>query len=160
MPGNNPACHPPAKTPSIRSVNVIRTNGTLRITCVLVALLGWVTFSQRCAIWQLSQAKKAAQLQMDCCHKESPKPEKKPTDAPRIAECCKALHVLVPDGAKTPATPLADSLPFPAELLLAVLPPVVEDTAQTDTGPPPDVPAFAEIVLNRSLLSHAPPTLA
>ena len=141
-------------------MNVIRTNGTLRITCVLVALLGWIALSQRCALWQLSEAKRAAQMQMSCCHASHSESKNAPTDAPRIAECCKALHVLVPDGAKTPATPLADSLSFPAKLLLAVLPPVVEDTTQTDTGPPPDVPTFAEIVLNRSLLSHAPPTFA
>ena len=160
MPGNNPACHLPEKTTSIHSVNVIRTNGTLRITCVLVALLGWVALSQRCAIWQLLQTKQAAEMQMSCCHASSPKQEKAPADAPRTPECCKALNVLVPDGAKAPANSVADCPPCPAELLLAVLPPVVEDTTQTDTGPPPDVPTFAELVLNRSLLSHAPPALA
>ena len=160
MPKNNPACHPPVKTTSIHSVNVIRTSRTLRTTCVLVALLGWMALSQRCALWQLLEAKKAAQLQMSCCHASNPKQEKSPADAPRTPECCKALNVLVPDGAKAPANSVADCQPFPAELLLAVFQPVLKDIAQTDTGPPPDVPAFAEIVLNRSLLSHAPPALA
>ena len=160
MPGNNPACHPTVKATSIHSVNVIRTSRTLRTTCILVALLGWMALSQRCALWQLLQTKQAAEMQMSCCHASNPKQEKSPADAPRTPECCKALHVLVPDGAKTPANSVADCLPCPAKLLLAVLPPVVEDTTQTDTGPPPDVPTFAEIVLNRSLLSHAPPALA
>ena len=141
-------------------MNVIRTNRILRTAFVLVALLVWVTLSQRCALGQLLAAKQAARMQMDCCHTDSPEPEKGPADAPRSSECCKALHLLLPDGAKTPAISVTDSLPFPAELLLAVLQPILEDSSQTGTGPPPDVPAFAEIVLNRSLLSHAPPALA
>ena len=163
MPANHAACHPLAtlvKSKFIRSVNVIRTSRIIRTTCILMALLGWVALSQRCALWQLLAARQTGQVQKICCHHDSPEPGKAPADAPRSAECCKALKVLVPDGTKAPATPVADSPPLPAEWLSVVLQPISESSAVTGTGPPADVPAFAEFVLNRSLLSHAPPTPA
>ena len=143
----------PTNTP----LNFIRTNSAFRSLFAVALLLGWVALSQRCALWQLSQAKQAAAVQLDCCHKEIPQPGKAPDNAPR-PECCKALNVLVPDGVKLPATSLADYLPIPVEWVSAVIQSLsANDITALDTGPPPDVPAFTELVLNRSLHSHAPP---
>jgi hypothetical protein len=107
-------------------------------------------------LWQLSQSRQAAAAQQDCCHRESPQPGKAP--APRQAECCVVLNVLVPDGAKLPSTSFADYLAIPVEWVSTVIQSLSANSVTAiDTGPPPDVPAFTELVLNRSLHSHAPP---
>jgi hypothetical protein len=73
-------------------------------------------------------------------------------------QCCKALQVATPDAAKlTPASqPVFAVLP----LMLAVLFEAADSEAEAmalETGPPSQVIAFAELVLQQSLLAHAPP---
>ena len=75
-------------------------------------------------------------------------------------QCCKSLHALVPDGANLPVASLLEILALPvAWPVFAIALPEL-DAAAPATGPPPDVPSFAEMVLHRSLHSHAPPFLA
>jgi len=146
--------------PNTTPLNFICTNRAFRSIFVVAALLGWVALSQRCALWQLLQSRQAAAVaQHDCCHKDSPQPGKTPDNEPRKAECCMALNVLVPDGStKLPDSPFAESLTIPVEWIsTAIQSLAVNNVILLDTGPPPDVPAFIELVLNRSLHSHAPP---
>lgn len=76
-------------------------------------------------------------------------------------QCCKSVHALVPDTAK-----LADSS---FSLVVSVVTAWVETfnldsgkilVSTVDTGPPPRAASFSELVLHRSLRSHAPPSLA
>ena len=146
--------------PNPTPLNFIRTNRAFRSLFVVAALLGWVALSQRCALWQLSKSRQvAAAAQHDCCHKDSPQPGKAPDQEPRKAECCMALNVLVPDcSTNLPDSPFADSLTVPVEWISVAIQSLSASTAIVlDTGPPPDVPAFTELVLQRSLHSHAPP---
>lgn len=75
--------------------------------------------------------------------------------------CCKTLKVAVPDDSKVPQVVVAAFVPVFAEVLTLFAHAHVSGSTTThDNGPPPDSPTFAELVLNRSLLSHAPPVLA
>ena len=96
-----------------------------------------------------------------CCHKNARAPEEK-APCPQMPQgCCKTLNVVTPDGAKLPVAAQGDVLKAPLVLLLAISISVsCEVNAAPETGPPPDVPSFAEVVLQRSLLSHAPPFAA
>lgn len=145
----------------ITALNSIRTNHTFRTLLIVAMLFGWLGLSQRCALGQMLKTAQTAAVQHECCKRDSQQPLKAPTDGSRGAECCQALSVLVPDGAKLPLTPLTESVCLAFEGIFAALQPrSVESTAVFDTGPPPDVPAFAELVLHRSLRSLAPPLLS
>ncbi len=75
--------------------------------------------------------------------------------------CCKTLNVVTPVGAKLPDAAQADIVKAPLDLQSAVLIlPPAKISAAPETGPPPDSPTFAELVLQRSLHSHAPPFAA
>lgn len=75
--------------------------------------------------------------------------------------CCKSLTIIVSDGAKLPTATALENVALPVEWLLALTVAMPEENrAAPDTGPPPDVPGFVELVLHRSLHSHAPPFLA
>lgn len=138
------------------TLNTIRTSRALRTILVLATMLGWGMLSQRCALGQLLTAKQAAAAQHSCCQKSQPQP----SQAPRTAECCKTLNVLVPDSARLPAELDSAQLLLPAEWSLVLHLALPEQSAAPTASPPPDVPAFTELVLQRSLLSHAPPQAA
>lgn len=142
-------------------MNALRTNQTLRLALVVAMLLGWVVLSQRCALGQLLKAQQAAAVQHGCCAKSQPQPAEAPQKGGPGAECCQALHALVPDGAKLPDASITASAPLPREWMFAALETMASArTATTCAGPPPDVPGFVELVLHRSLRAQAPPLLA
>lgn len=95
----------------------------------------------------------------ECCENGTPQPVKKPADGKQGMQCCKSLHALVSPEAKLPAASLFEIFTLPDEWSILVLVPELSP-ATPATGPPPDVPAFAELVLHRSLQSHAPPFFA
>ena len=95
-----------------------------------------------------------------CCHNSTSLPVKKPMDGQPGMQCCKSLNALVPADAKLPVASLLEILTLlPVEWSLRAVVPELSP-ATPATGPPPDFPAFAELVLHRSLHSHAPPFLA
>ena len=135
----------------------IRTNRAVGMVIALMTFLGWFALSNHCALGLMAETA-AARKEHSCCHNGKPGPAKEPADGRRSPECCKSLHAVTPEAAKLPATPA----PAPAVLPIAWTPALdAQMTAQSasagDTGPPPDVPTFAGLVLHRSLRSHAPP---
>lgn len=74
--------------------------------------------------------------------------------------CCKSLRVLLSDSlakvvkVEEVFTPVAL---FDASLSELMTPCELRSSPKFATGPPPDSRSFAEIVLQISLLSHAPP---
>lgn len=124
-------------------------------------LLGWVVLSQRCVLGQMLKAAQSAAVQHECCKKDSQPPVNAPANGSPSAECCQALTVLLPDAAKLPVAALTEGVWLPFEWMLTLLPPPTTERAPLfDTGPPPDHLGFVELVLHRSLRSHAPPVLA
>jgi len=131
----------------------IRTNFILRTVMVAVTLMGWFVLSNHCALGRMVQTAQA-QKEHACC----PNGQSEPANGDQRVQCCKSLHAVVPDGVK------AASL-TPPEFVVAVLLPLValEDhigeavVLASETGPPPRAASFSELVLHRSLRSHAPP---
>ena len=75
--------------------------------------------------------------------------------------CCRTLTIVLADGAKLPAATALENVTLPVEWLVAFAIALPEEKRDAlDTGPPPDVPGFVELVLHRSLHSHAPPSAA
>ena len=134
-----------------------------RLLLVAAMLLPWLVLSNHCALAEMLAVKTvpASTEEHGCCnHHPAPAKDEKP--CPPIQQgCCKSLTVIVPDGAKLPIAASLEVTALPVEWLvvLALALPAEISTAP-ETGPPPDVPGFAELVLHRSLRSHAPPLAA
>lgn len=140
-------------------MNFIRTNRPLRMAAVLTALFGWFVLSNHCA---LSRVVQEAQVKQEhaCCHNGASQPAQEPIDGNQGVQRCKSLHAVVTAAAKLPLVSSLEILVPPIAgpafaIALADL-----GAAIPATGPPPDVPSFVELVLHRSLHSHAPPFLA
>ena len=145
---------------SSTALNSLRTHHTLRSLLIVAILLGWLAFSQRCALAQMLKAKQAAAVQHECCEKGGSQSGQVPGDG-RSAECCQELSVVMPDAAKVPDTAITESLLLPVEWIVAALDlRATGNLVAAGTSPPPELLAFTELVLHRSLRSHAPPVLA
>jgi hypothetical protein len=138
-------------------VITLRTNTTLRVGLALAILLSWFAFSNRCALGQLLSSRQSNLVQHECCDKKIGEPHRAPAKT-EPQDCCKTLDVLSASSAKVlPCGPvvLATMLVFQ----FAIDPADNHPIATEGTGPP-EAASFAELVLQRSLLSHAPPFCA
>lgn len=117
----------------------------------VVALIGITFFaaSNHCSLSVMTSLSKAGH---SCCHEEND------AGQPRnMLECCTSLPAPLPATLSAPAAHL-----FVLQPLWGEVPPSLEVSAPvpvgtfSDTGPP-GLKTFAESVLNRSLLAHAPP---
>ena len=125
-----------------------------------MTLVGWFVLSNHCALGRVTQ-KAEVKKEHACCHNGDSQPAKAPMDGGQGMQCCKSLHAVAPDAAKLGA--------LPTLLFLGAVPAWVETlnlenkavlVSTLDTGPPPRAASFTELVLHRSLRSHAPPFLA
>jgi hypothetical protein len=126
-----------------------------RGTIVVVAICSWFAISNHCAFAALST--RTEPVQTGCPFHS--KPKEKPSTG---AQCCKILRAVASVTAKSwvrddAKFSLADS--YNEERAFA------STCSQTtlvllslDTGPP-GARSFAELILQRSLLAHAPPVL-
>ncbi|MDQ3621423.1 MAG: hypothetical protein M3463_02910, partial [Verrucomicrobiota bacterium] len=127
---------------------------------VLVLLAAWFALSNHCAlavIGHRADAGKAAGVHKCCPNKADAGGEQTP-ERP-MGTCCKSLRVL-PADAVAKLVKASDSPPMLAAawVALAEIPAVERPAAQVrHTTGPPWAWSFAETVLQRSLLSHAPP---
>lgn len=131
----------------------------LRALVVALIMVAWVVASNHCAFGLMKGTAQSAGAHAGC-HNCQSEPAKPLPASGGDRECCKALQGLPADTAKVEAkydTALFALLDF----ALTVEPTRV--AAQTavacDTGPPRAL-SFAERILQRSVLSHAPPCLA
>ena len=127
---------------------------------VTMTLAGWFALSNHCALGLMAKTV-AAQKEHSCCHNGKPEPAQEPAGGNQGVQCCKSLHALVPDGVKDAGlTPPTFVIAILASLL--VLEAQAEEAAMlaSDADPPPRAASFSELVLHRSLRSHAPPFLA
>jgi len=127
---------------------------SLRGAIVLVAIVSWFAISNHCVFEALASAGTASSE----CPFHS-KPKEKPATG---AQCCKTLRALASVPAKDWArddTRLSDIVTYSATRSLGVLYwKLAQVVLSLDTGPP-GVHSFAELILQRSLLAHAPPSL-
>jgi hypothetical protein len=128
----------------------------LRGAIVVVVICSWFAISNHCAFAAL--ATKTDSARMGCPFHS--KPKEKPSTG---AQCCKVLRAVASAPAKRWArddTKLSDAVGYCGDGVLTI---AYSHTTfaplSLDTGPP-GVRSFAELILQRSLLAHAPPSLA
>ena len=124
---------------------------------VVVAICSWFAISNHCVFAALATNDAASR---QCPFHSKPAKQEKPSTG---AQCCKILRAVASVPVKGWArddTNLSDSDGYGRERALAI---AYSQTAlvplSLDTGPP-GVRSFAELILQRSLLAHAPPLLA
>jgi hypothetical protein len=125
----------------------------------LLLLVAWFGASNHCALGALQGAGAVHQHAGCCCH------HSRIPDAPRnapVKECCAALHSTLPTTEKSPAPPVTldgDSQSVDLQPAGLSIRPETSKIEPIETGPP-RAHSFAELVLQRSLRSHAPPLTA
>jgi hypothetical protein len=120
---------------------------------VVVAICSWFAISNHCVFAALATRTDAS---APGCPFHS-KPKEKPSTG---AQCCKILRAVASVPAKAWArddTNLSDADDYGGERALAIAySQMALVPLSLDTGPP-GVRSFAELILQRSLLAHAPP---
>ena len=130
----------------------------IRISVVLTTVVAWLSISNHCAIGALVAAKTQSPIAKMHCHGNQPSPSKKSSE--EEMPCCKVLRATLAGQGKIVQVASKDFLPIQSRIVAQV---ILADEAQLrpvpeelDTGPP-FAGSFAESVLQRSLLAHAPP---
>jgi hypothetical protein len=140
-----------------------------RVRCagVAIAICSWFAISNHCVFAALATrgvgCKPASIHRHDADTSECPfhsKPGKKKEQSSHV-QCCKILRAVVFAKAKSWArddTKFSDAdLRFERFVFIALLR-NAQVSLSLDTGPP-DPHSFAELILQRSLFAHAPPSL-
>lgn len=131
----------------------------LRWLVVLLVATGSLLLSSHCVMAMSSTSKPVAEAHR-CCNDGSSLPGHGHTEPNGSVICCKAIHAVTPDSAF-----LADFGPALVTTLLSVawlleLEPQEVSLEPRDGGTaPPRLVSFSELVLQRSLLAHAPPLI-
>jgi hypothetical protein len=130
---------------------------SVRGAIVVIAICSWFAISNHCAFGALATKTDAASHGCPF-HSKPAKQQKQSTEA----QCCKILRAVASVPAKSWArddTKLSDADGYHGEHALTI---AYSQTTPVplslDTGPP-GVRSFAELILQRSLLAHAPPAL-
>ena len=132
----------------------------MRVSIVAVTSLAWIAISNHCALGALIAKTNSAVAPMHC-HGSQPAPSKKSSE--EEMPCCKLLRATVTSNAKIVQVASKNFLPAQiaviAEIIFANEAQLHRTPLELDTGPP-FADSFAESVLQRSILAHAPPSLA
>jgi hypothetical protein len=126
----------------------------MRYVVVAELVCSWLAISNHCAITAVTAQSKDAPS--ECPFHSKPKKQQ-----PVVQQCCKTLRAVVTKGATGWARADASFAIVNLDVSLAIVLADAHNTAPLllDTGPP-DAATFAELVLQRSLLAHAPPARA
>ncbi len=132
-------------------------NARARYMVVAIAICSWFAISNHCAL--AAVATKTDSAQSECPFHSKPAKQKQ---EPSQLQCCKILRAVV--VAKTKSWARDDSKFSDAPLRVEeyahlALSHNAQESLPLDTGPPA-ARSFAELILQRSLLAHAPPVVA
>jgi len=127
------------------------------VSIVVVTGLAWISISNHCALGALIAKTDSAVAPMHC-HGNQPAPSKKSNDDEM--PCCKMLRATITSEAKIVEAASQNFVPIQNWILSEVIsaPATQLSPLELDTGPP-FAGSFAESVLQRSILAHAPPSL-
>ncbi|PYL09783.1 MAG: hypothetical protein DME33_03080 [Verrucomicrobia bacterium] len=130
---------------------------SIRWAIVAIAICSWLAISNHCAF--AAVATKTDSVQTECPFHSTPAKQKQ---EPSQLQCCKILRAVV--FAQTKSWARDDAKFFDVELrveefVFVEFLPNARASSSLDTGPP-GACSFAELILQRSLLAHAPPSLA
>ena len=120
---------------------------------VLVTIGAWLLLSNHCVLG-LGETAKPDSESSGCPMHSAPAKEKPAANLP----CCKDLHALAPHAVKNIAavvSQLVGGYDYFASICLTP-PRLTAQLLALETGPP-DSLSFAESILQRSILAHAPP---
>jgi hypothetical protein len=137
-------------------VKAFRATSISRFLVAAIMMLSWFAITNHCALAGMQPTHKAVQEDASCCYQKKQVPG---TEAPcqEMMQCCKAVKASLSGKAEVKFDPSKFRLQIFAvpELLTAQ---VAQPASPFlfDRGPP-RAASFAETVLQRSLLSHAPP---
>lgn len=128
---------------------------------VSLTLAAWLSISNHCAVGALVAAKTQPVMAPMHCHGNQPSPSQRSGE--EQMPCCKMLRATITSEAKIVQVAIKDYLPIQdwivAQIIFEEEPQLRRTPLELDTGPP-FAGSFAESVLQRSLLAHAPPSLA
>lgn len=137
----------------VELVNKFVTSLPLRLGIIAITVAAWLSIWNHCA---LAAIRKSSCSHMSC-HEKSHSPAKQSEDAPFCkvlrATLAKVSQPVVDLSILTGQTYFAESILFPQQQRL------LGNPLALDTGPPFSV-SFAESVLQRSMLAHAPPAFS
>ncbi len=131
----------------------------IRFVVVLATMVAWFSISNHCALGGAIVKTKSAVAPMHC-HGNQPAPSKKSSD--EEMPCCKMLRATLPALQKNAAAYDMSAFvlqPYVVDLVLFAEQFHGTRPLEFDTGPPFSR-SFAELVLQRSILAHAPPVLS
>jgi hypothetical protein len=138
---------------------MLRARGMAALVA-LIALSAWLGVSNHCAL--AAAATERTTSGVECCPFHSHSAGSQKQKAPAAQPCCKVLRALVVPSAKIPSRSVIE-LPHldlsRADSVISGAPKISIEQPALDTGPPGAF-SFAELILQRSILSHAPPFLA
>jgi hypothetical protein len=121
---------------------------------VLLTIGAWLLISNHCVLGLGDIAAKSDSKSGGCPMHSAPAKQKPAANLP----CCKDLHAIAPHAVKN-LTAVASQLVGMQDYLAAIFFVPSRLTTQLlalETGPPPWL-SFAESILQRSILAHAPP---
>jgi hypothetical protein len=141
---------------------------SVRCAGVAIAICSWIAVSNHCAFAAVATTGAGCQPvsphRQDADATQCPfhsKPAKQKPD-PSQLQCCKTLRAVVLAQTKTWARDDAKFFHVDLcveEFALVEFLPNAQASSSLDTGPP-GARSFAELILQRSLLAHAPPIVA
>ena len=128
-----------------------------RCAVVLIVICSWLAISNHCAF--AAVATKADSVQTECPFHSTPAKQKQ---EPSQLQCCKILRAVV--FAQTKSWARDDAKFFDVDLCVEEFARLAfshnaQASLPLDTGPP-GAHSFAELILQRSVLAHAPPFFA
>jgi len=131
--------------------------GRMRCIGVVIAICSWIAVSNHCAF--AAVAMEIDKAQTECPFHSKPAKQKKQSSQ---VQCCKVLRAVVfaktKDWARDDAKFCDANFPVQRSVFVALSLPAVAPLL-LDTGPPGAF-SFAELILQRSLFTHAPPFVA
>jgi hypothetical protein len=141
-------------------LKILRARTAFRAPIVVLAALAWLAVSNHCALAALERS--GEMIATPTCHgmpdSHAPAKQKKENDV----ECCKVLRATLPAFPKSLVAQNVSTIAIQTYFIVLVWiseEPRLLCPLELDTGPPKSA-SFAETVLQRSLLAHAPPSLA
>jgi hypothetical protein len=148
-----------------RPGNILAFRALMRNFRVLtgsITMLAWFVISNHCMLDAAISPVTQVMAQKECCpmHTSQPSAPAKPKEPGGLQLCCKNLPAMAVKSLQVRAhvvAPLLGTFPEPDRV---VAPGQDEQPLLClDTGPPGAF-SFSELVLQRSLLAHAPPSVA
>jgi hypothetical protein len=136
----------------------MRPIGLVRLAIVLAMSISWFALANHCALAVMVAP--AAEPSHSCCP-ENKAADKAPAKGKKqeSGECCKTLHATLVPVAKQ-LTDFDASFALHSYFVALVVFPntsgFMPGTGELDTGPPGEN-SFTHLVLQRSILAHAPP---